>query len=357
MERPEVEIQPRQRKVTGEIVYLDEMRQRDIAPEPFQELADMAIQSYEEQADAYKDGERPAIMDEYEQHDFEPSPVVASCTALANELLALKNPKSPLTSVDIAVETDSDTVLAKLQTIAAGSLLSDDDEQLAIPSDGEYYPILDIRKQNATLVGAGLRVWGWDDQKYVFINKDDEQYEYPKHALLYPSDEQRSIRQLEVSFTYDSEDEGAGGFLESVSLYLHSDGSATVSSRVWASAYAETGYEGHRGSSLDVVTDDDIAAFGDLVAEIVGDEPESVGMLQDRQLQELTEAAATPSAQRAIQDLVKATWPAQAMYFLCRGTEEAGTTIAEQIRKEETADTAIAAIQAIIEEWEAARQG
>lgn len=355
MERPQVDIQSQQRDITGEIVYLDEMRRQNVAPDPFQELAGTAIQAYEAQAKTYEGDERPAIMDEYERHDHKPSPVIASCIALANELLALKDPETPLTFVDIVVETDPDTVLAKIQAMAAGSLLADEDEQLAIPSDGSYYPILDIRKQNAKFIGVGLRVWGWDSEKYVFTNGEDEQYEFPKHALLYPSEEKNSTRQLEISFGY--EDEEAGSFVESVSLYIYSDGSATISRSISASAYSETGYEGHAGSSLEKMTDNDIAAFGDLVAEIVGDKPESVGMRIDRQLQEITEAAATPSAQRAIQELIDATWPAQARYLLSRNIEGTDTTIAEQIRDEATVDAAITAIHTTIQEWQEMRQG
>jgi hypothetical protein len=115
MERPQAEIQTKQRDITAEIVYLDEMRRRNEVPKPFLELGDMAIQMYETEAATFADGKRPDIMDEYEQHDRKPSKVVASCTLLADELLKLKEPNSRLTFVDIAVEASPDTVLAKLQ--------------------------------------------------------------------------------------------------------------------------------------------------------------------------------------------------------------------------------------------------
>lgn len=274
MERPQVKNQTKQRVITGEILYLDEMRRQNEFPELFAELGNTAIQSYEAQADGYAKKSRPDIMNDYEKFDNTPSEVVASCTELANELLALKDPESRLTFVDIAVEASTSTVLEKLKTINAGSVLSAEDEQLAIESNGEYYPVLDIRKQNSELVGVSLRAWGWDDAKYVFTNNEDEQYEYSKHVLVYPSDEKSSIRQLEISFSYD--DEESGEFSESVSLYISPNGAATISSKVWAMAYAETGYEGHKRVSLDSPTDEDIAAFGDLVAEIVGDNPETV---------------------------------------------------------------------------------
>ncbi len=352
MERPQVEIQPKQRDITGEIVYLDEMRRQNEEPQPFAELGDTAIRMYESQVDAYGDGERPKIMDEYEHHDNAPSAVVASCVALANELLALKKPESSFTFVDIAVEDNPDSVLAKLQDMPAAGVLSGEDEQLAIESDGEYYPVLDIRKHDAELVGVGVRVWGWDDHKTVFTNEEGEQYKYPEHALVYPSDEQSSTRRLELSFGYY--DKTAGSFSESVSLYLRDNGTATISSNVSAAAYAETGYEGHKGESLNEVSEEAIAEFGDLIAEIVGDKPQSIAMRINDRLEEVAEAAATQSAKQAVQDLIQATWPAQANYFLTSVPEDTDTTLAEQLSNEATADAATAAIKLIIEDWEQA---
>jgi hypothetical protein len=233
-------------------------------------------------------------------------------------------------------------------------MLSEEAEQLAIPSDGTYYPILDIRKQNAELVGVGLRVWGWDDTKYVFTNKDGEPYEYPKHALVFPSNEKSSTRQLELSFGY--KDATAGEFSESISLYLSADGSAAISSNIWAMAYAETGYEGHAGSSLHNLTDDDIAAFGDLIAEIVGDTPMCVSAKIEQQLLELTDTAATPSAKQAICDLIEATWPAQASYLLNTLVDDEDQTLAQQLCDKTTADTTAEKVNAITKEWEARRQ-
>lgn len=350
MERPHGETQPKQREVTGEIVYLDEMRRRNERPQPFLELADMAIQMYQTEAAMYPEDQRPAIMDAYEQYDYNPSEVAASCKALASELLALKKPDSPLSFVDIVIEPGAETVLAKLQAIKAGNLLADDDAQLAIPSDGKYYPVLDMRKENARLAGVGLRVWGWDYDKHVFTNKHGEPYNYPENALFYPSTEKSASRQLELSFSYRGEN--GEDFTESISLYMTPEGSASFSSIITSMAYAETGYEGHGGSSLDSVADEDIAAFGDLIAEVVGDQPESVAMRIDRKLQELTEAAATPAAQQAVQDLIEATWPAQANYFLKRRQEGVDHTIAEQLCNPTTADTGVEAVRTVIAEWQ-----
>lgn len=353
MERPQVEYQPKQRNITGEVMYLDMMRRFNQAPKPFLELSDMAIQLYESEADMFTDGKRPDIMDDYEHYDNKPSKVAASCIALANTLLALKETDSPLSFIDIEVATQPEVVLLKLGSIAAGSLLARDDEQLAITSNGDYYPVLDLRKRSAKLVGVSLRAWGWDDQKYIFTNKDGEEYLYPDDVLFYPSDEKNSTRQLELSFSY--QDTKSGGFSESVSLFLTSSGSTTMSSQIFANAYAETGYEGHNGSSLDDLVDDDSAAFGDLIAEIVGDTPTSIAMRTRNQLQGLTDAASTPHARQAIHDLIAATWPTQANYLLNRPLKGTGMSIAELLVCKSSADAAAATVQLIIEEWKMMR--
>lgn len=345
MERPQITDEQTHRSLTGEIVYLDESRRNNEAPRLYQELGESAIQMYERQAAMYGDDERPAIMDEYEQHDHKPSEAVASCKALADELLALKNPDSTLTFEDFVVEVEPEAVLDKLASISAGSVLAANDEQLAIQSKSEYYPLLDIRKQNAKLIGVGLRVWGWDDKKYVYATPDGESYKYPDHLLMYPSNEKNSTRELELTFGYMND---STRFTESVSLYIYPRGSVTISSQVWADAYAETGYEGHGGRSLEKVSDKEIAAFGDLIAETVGDEPKSVAMAIRQQLQELIETAATASAQQAVQNLIELTWPAQANYLLTRSREGEDRTIAELLHDEATAEAAVAAIEEII---------
>lgn len=344
-----------ERAITGEIIYLDEMRRLNQEPGPFLGLGDMAIQGYQAEVAKYANGERPEIINEYEKYDPKPSEAVSSCTALANELLKLKEAGSTWTFVDISIEVRPEIILAKLQATPAGRILSAQDEQLAIPSDGEYHPILDIRKQNAKLVDVGLRIWGWDDDKYVFTNEKGEQFVYPQHALVYPSSEKSHTRQIELTFGY--KEEKIGSFTESISLYINNNGSARMSSNIWAMVYAESGYEGHGGTSMRDITDHDIAAFGDLIAGILGDEPQTIAMKVNQQLKELTESAATPYARQAIQDLVKTTWPAQADYFLHRKLSDSDSSIAQQLRDKSTADTAVTAVNKLIDEWKAKRVG
>ncbi len=348
MELPQVSIEPKKREVTGEIAYLNEMRRLNQVPATYLELGDLAIQLYETEASFYGEGTRPEIMDEYEKYDTYPSEAVATCQALADALFALKDEKSPWTFVDIVIDKNPAEVLEKLKKIQAGHLLTDEDEQLAIPSDGSYYPMLDIKKNNAQLLGTGMRVFGWDNPKYVRTDNFIRQNDYPRNILFYPSDEKSSIRQIELNFYYDTGENLS--FSESIGLYITSNGSASLNRHIWSSEYAETGYEGHHHAHDTNVSDEDIIAFSELVAEIVGDEPESHPMRIDRQLQELIYSA-TPSAQEAIQTLLDTTSPVQAYSFLHRTLDDAGLSIAQKISIVETAELAIKDIYTIIDDW------
>lgn len=347
MERPKVTDEPKQREITGEVMYLADMRRLNEVPHDYLDLSDMAIQMYEAEADMVKaHGVHPDIMDEYERYDGELTGTERSCLALADELLALKDEKSHFTFVDIVVEQQPEEVLAKLQQIKAGKALAGANMQLAMKSDGSYYPVLDIKKKDLKLTGVGLRVWGWDDAKYIFTNAPGEKYDYPKDLLQYPSDEKQATRRFELQFSYAHPKTTVS---ESVMMTVNSNGGSDVSGQIFMSAYAETGYEGHGGSSVKDWTDDDVAAFGDLVAEIVGDEPESVGMWQDRKLQKVLDEAATPEVKDAIQQLIDESWHAQALYFLTRkwGNE----SIDALARDSSRADEALAAINDIRERW------
>lgn len=284
MERPKGEVEPRVRAVTGEVMYLDEARRLGSDPKQWpDDLSDMAIQLYEEEAAIANDRDwRPPILDEYESYDREIDELSASCAALAEELLKLKEPDSQWTFETFVIEEAPQEVLEKLKQTRVGEVLAGDDEQLAIPSNGEYYPVLDIKKQDMKLAGVSLRVFGWSDRKYIFTNKPGEQYQYPQNCLVYPSDEKSKWYSLELTFAYDHPE--AGAVNEEVQLSIGQRGDLSIHRQIWASPYAETGYEGHLGKGLEDTTDEDIAAFADLVAEIVGDEPEAVWHRNERVL-------------------------------------------------------------------------
>lgn len=350
MERPRVKNQSKKREVTGEIVFLDQMRYNGGGyPGKFEELKYEKAELYNARAKSSSihypvTGIRPEIMDLYDEYDSRLSDTEASCIALADELLAFKDEKSPLTFVDICVDEPATSVLNKLQSIKAGELLTADDEQLAIKSTGEYYPILDIRKDQADLIGVGLCVWGWDHEKYTYTDSTEEMRDFKKDLLVYPSDEKMAQRQLEITFMYydrQAPKDGSSHFNESISLTVSEHGRASLSRSISSMVYAETGYEGHKHESLKSIEEADIAAFGDLVAEIVGDVPESISMRQERKLAELVDAVASEAAKSMIRELLDATWPAQAQYILSLKQKSLNKTLAQMLCSADDAGRAI----------------
>jgi hypothetical protein len=355
MERPKVTVESRKREVTGELVYLNEMKRANQSPAAYDSLSDMAIQLYETEAEIHQQyGTQPEIITLLEQYDEQLSDTEVSCVALADELLALKDEKDKAWSfVDIVIDQAPDQLLAKIKATRIGQVLADDNEQLAMPSDGSYYPVLDVTKATSKLVGVGLCVWGWDYEKYVFTNEDDEKYEHPKHVLVYPAEEKKISRQLELQFSYRTAD--GGGLCESVSLCAGDGAHAGIVRSVWMSAYAETGYEGHNHARLEQCTDEDMGAFGDIIAEAVGDVPESVVMRQLRLLQELVDKLPA-DGREVVQRLIDTTWPAQAIYLLGRRLKDTNLTVAKGLRDETYKARAIAMLEEAIGQWSQRRQ-
>lgn len=360
MERPNVKNEPKKREITGEIVFLDQMRHDGGGyPGKFEELRYEQAELYDARAKSNSIhypvlGIRPAIMDLYDEYDGRLSDTEASCIALADELLMLKDEKSPLTFVDICVDELAVNVLGKIKSIKAGALLTADDEQLAIESNGEYYPILDIRKDHADLAGVGLRVWGWDHEKHTYTDSGEEKRDYKKDLLVYPSDEKMAQRQFEITFIYydrQAAKDGSSHFNESISLTVSEHGQPSLTRSISSMVYAETGYEGHKHESLKSIDEADIAAFGDLVAEIVGDVPESIGMREKRQLTELSDSVASQEAKSVIWELIEITWPAQANHILNLRTKESEKTMAEMLQSEDDVAHATDLLQSYIDSW------
>lgn len=350
MERPKIKNELKKREITGEIVFLDQMRHNERGyPGKFEELRYEQAESYNVRAHANNAiypaiGLRPEIMDLYDEYDGRLSDTEASCIALADELLKLKGKESPMTFVDICIDEPAANVLNKLKSINAGELLTADDEQLAIESNGEYYPILDIRKDRADLIGVGLRVWGWDHEKYICTDSTEETRDFKKDLLVYPSDEKMAQRQLEITFMYydhQAPKDGSSCFNESISLTVSEHGEPSLTRSISSMVYAETGYEGHKHQSLKSIEEADIAAFGDLVAEIVGDVPESISMRQERKLAELVDAVASEAAKSMIRELLDATWPAQAQYILSLKQKSLNKTVAQMLCSADDAGRAI----------------
>ncbi|MEO7904413.1 MAG: hypothetical protein ABIR91_01315, partial [Candidatus Saccharimonadales bacterium] len=139
----------------------------------------------------------------------------------------------------------------------------------------------------------------------------------------------------------------AGTIVESVTLTLRSDDAASFHSSIWMSEYAETGYEGHHRRHLNDCSDDDIATYGDLIAMIVGDQPESESMKTVRTLDETIDSIATEQARSAVRHLIVSSWPAQALYILSLQVPDGGT-ILENLHDEARVQKGIDAIDTVL---------
>jgi len=286
--------------------------------------------------------ERPSgkIEQPQDEYDYEVTQVEADAIALADELLKRKPEGSPWTFVDIVLEGDRSKLMAEIQESPFADLLAAPDEQLAIESDGSYYPVLDVRKEKGRLVGVGLRAWGWNNDKIRWTKPREAgpPYEYKE----YPG-QKDEMRQLEIAMSYQV---GRETVTEDLSLYFGTtSGTIRASSQLHMMVYAETGYEGHGGKGRSGVSEEDAYWFLDFIARHVGERPKSVAELLDERLATIRVNAERYGVLKSIDKLIKDTWNAQALYLMnlpCR-LLEGNMSIAEGL---ESADTAARAGEA-----------
>ncbi len=294
--------------------------------------------------------ERPqkSIEQPVDKFDHELTQLQVDAIALADELLKCKPDGSPLSFIDIVLTGDQQEMLADIKAGPLASLLAGQSEQLAIESDGSYYPILDVRKEAAEFTGVSLRVWGWDHDKIRYTSDRDQgsPYEYKE----YP-DQKDKARQLEIRMGYRVGDEVVN---EELSLYASENqhNHMYVSSQISMMAYAETGYEGHGGKHDDDLSDEAVEWFLDFVARNVGDQPKSFYQLTDEKVQKVRELAEAHGVLGVIDELIDVTWDAQALYLMrLRRDDLGGKSILWCLEKPETAEKAAEATRTLIAEW------
>lgn len=297
--------------------------------------------------------ERPhgRIEQAQDEYDYEITQVQADAIALTDELLNRKSEGSKWSFVDIVLEGDHSDLVAEIEQGPLADLLALPDEQLAIESDGSYYPILDVRKQNGNLLGVGLRVFGWEEDKIRWINPNRTSREFKS----YPGQKDK-MREIEIAMSYRVGEETV---TEMLSLYCatHTQGYVNVSSRVHMPAYAETGYEGHGGKSRGRVGEEDIYWFLDFVAKHVGDQPKSVGELQNEKIEAIRENARIYGALKGVDKLINDTWNAQALYLMnlpCR-LLDGNISIAKGLESAETAEQAGEAARLLAKQYKKKR--
>ena len=270
-------------------------------------------------------------------YDHELSQVQTDFLALTDALLEHRDPDHRLTCVDMVVEGDPERVYADVTATRVGSVLTGDDEQLAVYSTGERYPVLDLRKANATLTGVSIRVWGWDYEKVRYTDVDLPKPSYPRPYKVYEG-QSDTARQLDISFQYDV---GGHCFSDSVCVYASSTApdNTSVRNNVWIADYAEMGYEGNGHHSIDDLTDAELYEFMDVVARLVGDTPISFSEQGELRAQELIDSIADSQYTDIVFRIVEATRPVQAVYELTqrRYDELDGATLVEALSGDDAA--------------------
>lgn len=279
--------------------------------------------------------------------DNETTQIQADVIAFADVLLEHKRPDSPLSYVDFVVPKPVGKVYDQIQSTRFGALLAADDAQLAIPSDGSYYPILDIRKSQGVLKSVSVRVFGWNDEKYRRVEMTDSR----RAEVASYDGEIDKTREIDLTFSYIIDDQQV---VESLSLHSSTATRDYVSgsSNIWASVYAETGYEGHAGDSFDDMTDADVEAFLSVVAEVLGDQPKSYEEVMDDQLQQVYAYADQCGVRESIEALVNASWPAQALYHMrLQMPELGGTSIAKALKASADVSDITRAVNRLLDTW------
>jgi hypothetical protein len=273
MERPKGKRQPVERRVTAEMMYLHDSWQNGRPAGDYGALSDAARQMYEEDAAALiATGGDAALLEVFEAFDKNRSNLSYSCEALANELLKFSSDYSSGSREDFEPAQLPHEVLAKISALRVGALLAGADEQLAIPSGPDGESTLDVRKQDAILTDAYLRVWKYaDDRKYTVTSDPGVKPQYPRDYLAYPSSEKAYRYFIQVAFEYYPPT--AELLQETLAINMSGDGTLSVERDIYVPGFGGAASEGYYVKTLDDATEEDIAAFADVIAEIVGDEP------------------------------------------------------------------------------------
>ena len=294
--------------------------------------------------------ERPRnnIEQPFDEFDHELTQLQTDGIALADKLLEHKPDDSPFTFVDIILPGDHGVMLEEVKDGPLSHLLTLPSEQLAIESDGSYYPRLDVRKEGATFIGMSLRVFGWNDRKIRYTNTDQKS---PPYLYKEYPDQEDKTRQLEFGMSYRI---GEETFSERLSLHITSSHPSSIDASTIISmpVYAETGYEGHGGKDDHSISDEAVEWFLDFVARSVGDAPKSYNEVMDARIEGVRMMADGHGVREAIDELIDGTWNAQALHMMClpcRLLDE--KSILEGLANPDTAIRAGEAARIVLRQW------
>ncbi len=329
MERPQGSWQPPQRQMTGEVLYFQDAQANGQRIAEFSKLPESAQQQFEKDAQTMRSlGAKSDLLLLYEQHDIAPSPLSVSCRALAEALLALEGSEGENNHANVRVVMDSSEILDKLSTLRIAELIAPADEQLALPPESAEAEEVDFKKVDARFIGVGLDIW------HEVQPRNDGM---PPESMPYPADEKSHRFSLDLSLQYLHPVHGS--IVETLSLHIDSAGGIMLASQIESPVYEQAMANGYKAKKLESVTDTDTAAFADLIAEVVGDEPETVAQHSNRTFRETVAQMPNTLSQRYIQEWLNNTSD-KYVRMLVRLTSVEGRKLQDLLLDPETADQA-----------------
>ena len=177
------------------------------------------------------------------------SAALAEIASFCDPILARRTDGLTFIHVTPANEIDPRDFLARLRESGlAKTILLPDGYPLWMDLDTyDYFPHLGICAEDATIANVHLRVSGWS----LGLEKSRPIW----------------LREISIMLEWRSEPEGYA--CEEISLFASNAGwPPKIYSNLWASAYFETGYEGHGGVSSVEVDTAEVARFLRLAAEL-----------------------------------------------------------------------------------------
>lgn len=191
-------------------------------------------------------------------------PVQLQLKDLADEILALKPETNPLTNIAFEIDLMPDVVDERLKRSSFSQLLLPDGASLSASPPNEYHHDLGLFVGDAELVKVWVRAWGWKEEKY---RKDPNGPDKPPFDIIRFPGEEDWVRQLDISLHYQK---GIDTASQTITSYDSSckAGLPSLSRDVYASAYAETGYEGHNQAFIDDRSEDQVLEFLAIAREL-----------------------------------------------------------------------------------------
>lgn len=182
-----------------------------------------------------------------------------------DEILALRPENYRLTFWDILSEHSATAVYDRLNASSLGDLMLQPGDTLSMPGSGSYHPDLGLYVGDAALERVSVRAWGWEFDKYR--RDPDGPDTSPFKVLPYPG-EQDWMRRLEITLSYTNGKQLAKQIITAETDSMSAGSLPTVSREVYASAYAEQGYEGHSQVSRKAQNEDEVAYLVALAREL-----------------------------------------------------------------------------------------